>query len=139
MEKTQISEDDRKNLVFLYRVLEAQRTGLLASFIGQLTTMYGIEKINRKYNGRYVEVPDLSRMAIAALIIAIIAGIMALGISEDKYIYIDECIKKGQLNCSLTPNEDINKANLLGIIANIYGLKAAIGFAEREGISIAFA
>ena len=94
------------------------------------------DKIYNKYFENKVSIPDINRIILTSLMLGIVADFIAIRIAFEKYRYLLEKYKKGEINYSLRPNIILIYANLIGTLGDLLGLLAVIKIANREGIII---
>lgn len=134
-EEQNLSEADRQSIRLLIIQLRAIYIGIYADFLTLNSTLEGIQIILDNYSGRETvpdEFPDI--LGLNATYLYLIARFLSIYVSFSRYNTVSELIAKGEYKYTIIPNVFINNANILGLIANLYSLRAATAIVNRDNI-----
>lgn len=134
-EEQNLSEADRQSIRLLIIQLRAIYIGIYADFLTLNSTLEGIQIILDNYSGRETvpdEFPDI--LGLNATYLYLIARFLSIYVSFSRYNTVSELIAKGEYKYTIIPNVFINNSNILGLIANLYSLRAATAIVNRDNI-----
>ena len=131
-----LSEADRQSIRLLIIQLKAIYIGIYADFLSLNSTIQGIQIILDKYDDKEDIIPDASPdvLGLNATYLYLIARFLSIYVSFSRYNTVSELIAKGEYKYTIIPNVFINNANILGLIANLYSLRAATAIVNRDNI-----
>lgn len=134
--KENISEADRQSIRLLMIQLRAIYIGIYADFLTLNSTLEGIQIILDKYDDKEDILPDAlpDVLGLKATYLYLIARFLSIYVSFSRYNTVSQLLAKGEYKYTIYPNVFINNSNILGLIANIYSLRAATAIVNRDNI-----
>lgn len=131
-DKINFSAEEIEALNLLDIQLNAQLVGIVSDLLSYEATIEGIKLVYSKHNGESMTAYKQDVLAIQSVYLGIFTKLIFTQIGLTRYEHLYEKYMNGELDYSLAPNEDVNTANLIGLITSYYSLRAALAFYERD-------
>lgn len=127
-----MSKNDLESLDLLNTQLFANKINIYSDILSYISTLEGIELIYNKYRDEPIRRPNPDVPALQSAYLSLFARVTFAHVAFTKYDYLYEEYINGEIDYSLEPNLNINKASIFGVVSYVYALYGAIGIYERD-------
>ena len=127
-----LTDEDVETLRLLDLQLYGNLVFIVSDVLSYISTIESIDLVYSKYENTSENLPDPDVPALESAYLAVIARSILFDIGFARYGHLVEKFNNGEIDFSLSPDEDINLGNIFGMISYMYFLRGVMGIYERD-------
>ena len=105
---------------------------VVSDVLSYISTIEIINLVYSKYENTSENLPDPDVPALQSAYLAVIARSILFDVGFARYGHLVDKFNNGEIDFSLSPDEDINLGNIFGVISYMYLLRGAMAIYERD-------
>lgn len=126
------TDEDVETLRLLNLQLYGNLVFIVSDLLSYISTIESINLVYSKYENTSENLPNPDVPALQSAYLAVIARSILFDVGFARYGQIVEKFNNGEIDFSLSPDEDINLGNIFGVISFMYLLRGTMGIYERD-------
>ena len=127
-----LTDEDVETLRLLNMQLYGNLVFVVSDVLSYISTIESINLVYSKYENTSENLPDPDVPALESAYLAVIARSILFDLGFARYGHLVDKFNNGEIDFSLSPDEDINLGNIFGVISYMYLLRGAMAIYERD-------